>query len=199
VTILYGQISDAYSNDTALDTRLSAAEDINGVPTTLTNTIKQVRDLTAGTTLYTAVNNMRTLVSGTTLTNTVIALRDGTGTSALVTSVKALQTSAACCGTTVPGNTAWVVYGGSGASNMVDVSMSACNFATVPSVVTSLTGTNSHFMSIGITSVYYLTATNFRVYVTALSNSAGSINASPATPAAFNTNSWAVAWCAFAT
>jgi hypothetical protein len=198
VTTLYGQISDAYSNDTALDTRLSAAEDLNGVATTLTNTVKQVRDLSSGTALYTAVNNMRTLVAGTTLTNTVIALRDGTGTSPLITSVNALKTGAACCGTTPPGSTAWVVYGGTGASNYVDISIASCGFTNVPSVVTSLTGSSQHFLSIGQTSVYFLTATSMRVYVTSVAVAAGSINANPTTPAEYNAMLWAVAWCAFA-
>jgi hypothetical protein len=178
--------------------RLTAAEGLSGVATTLTNTVKQVRDLTTGTALYTAVNNMRTLVAGTTLTNTVIALRYGTGTSPLVTSVKALQTGAACCGTTAPGSTNWVPYGASGASNLVDVSIASCGFTNPPTVVTSLTGTNNHYLTMGQTSLYYLSATSFRVYVTALTPSGTDFLASPMTPAQFNGVSWAVAWCAFA-
>jgi hypothetical protein len=74
VTTLYGQVSDAYANDTALATRLSAAENLNGIASTLTSTVKQVRDLTSGTPLYTAVDGLRTLAAGTSLTNTVNAL-----------------------------------------------------------------------------------------------------------------------------
>jgi hypothetical protein len=76
-------------------TRLSAAESLNGVATTLTDTVKQVRDLTTGTPLYIAVNGLRTLTAGTTLTDAVLA--QGTrltaaetlspGSSSLVTSV----------------------------------------------------------------------------------------------------------------
>ena len=182
-------------NDHAL--RLLAAENLNGTPTTLTNTVKQVRDLTTGTLLYTAVNNMRTLVAGTTLTNTLIALRDVTGTSAMVTSVKSLQTGAACCGTTTPGSTNWVVYGTSGATNFVDVSIASCGFTSVPSLMTSLTGSGGHFMTIGQTSVYATTAISFRLYVTSLGQTSGTVVTSPMTPAAFNTQNWVITWCAF--
>jgi hypothetical protein len=74
------------------ETRLLAAENLNGVATTLTNTVKQVRDLTTGTPLFTAVDGLRTLTAGTTLTNTVIGLRDMTAAGgSLVTAVKQSQ------------------------------------------------------------------------------------------------------------
>jgi hypothetical protein len=182
----------------AQGTRISAAENLNGVPTTLTDTVKQVRDLTAGTPLFTAVDNMRTLVAGSNLTDTLLALRDGTGNSALVTSVHNLQNHSACCGTTPPGSSAWTAYGGSGATNSVEVSLASCGFTSVPFVVTSLTGANQHAWSIGQTSVYYLSATGFRVYVTSLEPpAAGSINTTPMAPAQCNTLNWAITWCAF--
>jgi hypothetical protein len=64
-------------------TRLSAAENLNGSATALTNTVKQVRDLTTGTPLYTAVHGMRQLVPGTALTDAVLAIRDFTPTAFL--------------------------------------------------------------------------------------------------------------------
>jgi hypothetical protein len=182
----------------AHETRLDAAEGLNGVATVLTNTVKQVRDLTTGTALYTAVNNMRSLVVGTTLTDTVIALRDKTGTSAMVATVKSLTAGAACCGTTTPGSTSWIAYGTSGAVNFVDVSIASCGFTAVPSVLTSLTGFAQHFMTIGQTSLFSTTATSFRVYVTAVTQISGAINSNPKTPGEYNALDWAIAWCAFA-
>jgi hypothetical protein len=66
--------STLYTTVTGYGTRLAAAENLNGVATTLTNTVKQVRDLNSGTPLFTVVDNMRTLAAGTSLTNTVNAL-----------------------------------------------------------------------------------------------------------------------------
>jgi hypothetical protein len=189
--------STLYTTVSGYGTRLSAAENLNGAATPLTNTVKQVRDLTTGTPLFTAVNDMRTLVAGSNLTDTLLALRDGTGNSALVTSLHSLQNHSACCGTTPPGNTNWTVYGGGGATNYVDVSLASCGFTRMPTVLTSLTGTLNHFMSIGATSIYPTPPSLFRVYVTAVNQGGGSINTTPMTPAAFNSYLWAVAWCAF--
>jgi hypothetical protein len=180
----------------AQGTRISAAENLNGVATSLTDTVKQVRDLTSGTALYTAVHNLRTLVAGTTLTDTVIGLRDMTAAGgSIVTAVKALQSGAACCGTTTPGNTNWTVYGG--ATNYVDVSIASCGFTHVPTVLSTLTGTANHAWSIGATSLYSTTSTNFRIYVTSLAAPAGTLTTNPITPADFNLPKWAIAWCAF--
>jgi hypothetical protein len=183
----------------AQGTRITAAENLNGVATSLTDTVKQVRDFTSGTPLYTAVNNMRTLVAGSNLTDTLLALRDGTGNSALVTSLHSLQNHSACCGTTPPGNTNWQVYGGGGATNYVDVSLASCGFTAVPTVLSTLTGSGSHAWSIGATSPYTTTPTSFRVYITALTppGQAGTLSTSSMTPGQFNTLNWAVAWCAF--
>jgi hypothetical protein len=181
----------------AQGTRISAAENINGAPTTLTDTVKQVRDLTAGTPLFTAVDSMRTLVAGSNLTDTLLALRDGTGNSALVTSLQSLQNHSACCGTTPPGNTNWTAYGPSGATNSVEVSIASCGFTRVPSVLTVLTGASELAWSLGQTSLYAVNTTSFRVYVTSLLIPNGALNTNPKTPAQFNSYLWAIAWCAF--
>jgi hypothetical protein len=143
---------------------------------------------------------MRTLVAGSNLTDTLLALRDGTGNSALVTSVRSLQNHSACCGTTPPGNTNWVAYpGGAGTTNYVDVSIASCGFMAVPTLVTSLTGSGNHLYTFGSTSIYFLSATSFRVYVTAVIASGGAIvlSSTERTPTDFNVLNWAIAWCAF--
>jgi hypothetical protein len=73
-------------------TRLSAAENLNGTATPLTNTVKQMRDLTTGTPLYAAVDGLRTLAAGTALTDTVLGLRDMSAAGGtLVATVKAIR------------------------------------------------------------------------------------------------------------
>jgi hypothetical protein len=93
---LYTTLTGHSTTLSDVGTRLSAAENLNGTATTLTSTVKQVRDLTSGTPLFTAVDGLRTLASGTALTDAVIGMRDMSVTgSALVTAVKQSQTDAA--------------------------------------------------------------------------------------------------------
>merc|ERR1711964_63698 len=45
------------------------------------------------------------------------------------------------------------------------IDISHCGFATAPRVFTSMTGGSSHWQTRGITSIYSLTNTKFRVYI----------------------------------
>jgi hypothetical protein len=145
-----------------------------------------VRDLTSGTPLFTAVDNMRRLVAGSNLTDTLLALRDGTGNSALVTSLLSLQNHSACCGTTPSGNTNWVPYSASGATNYVDVSLASCGFTSTPTILTSLTGTSWLYLTYGQAGIYFPSASSFRVYVTFTSHLGGYVMTNPMTPADAN-------------
>jgi hypothetical protein len=89
---LYTTLTGHTSTLSIYGTRLSAAENLNGTATTLTNTVKQVRDLTTGTPLFTAVDGLHTLAAGTSLTDAVIGMRDmSVAGSTLVTSINNMK------------------------------------------------------------------------------------------------------------
>ena len=88
-------------------------------------------------------------------------------------------------GQTAPGATSWVVYSPTGI--YVDVNTSGGKFTAAPVYVTSIGGSSSHWATTGATSVYFPTATGFRVYVKWSDNS-------PLTPAQANGNQWHINW-----
>jgi len=57
----------------------------------------------------------------------------------------------------------WVKYGS--AEMYQDIDIGHCGFSKTPRVFTSMTGTSSHWQTQGITSIYSLTKTKFRVYI----------------------------------
>jgi hypothetical protein len=87
------------------------------------------------------------------------------------------------CGSTAPGNTAWVVYSTEGI--YVDVDTSSAGFTQTPWYFTSLGGASSHWLTRGVNAIYQPTATGFRVYV----NFYAAI-----TPAVANSNQWHIKW-----
>jgi len=89
---LAARVLTAEADLTDLDTRLTAAETLGLPSTPLTVTLAAVRDLSSGTPLYTAIDNLRTLTPGTTLTDTLIQVRDLTSGTPLYTAVTDLNT-----------------------------------------------------------------------------------------------------------
>jgi subtilisin family serine protease len=67
-----------------------------------------------------------------------------------------------CNGQTVAGSTNWQNYSPTGI--FLDVDTSACSLSSTPRYLTSLVG-NSHWKTLGATSIYLPTATGFRIYV----------------------------------
>merc|ERR1712037_1007684 len=57
----------------------------------------------------------------------------------------------------------WVKYGS--AEMYQDIDIGHCGFSKTPRVFTSMTGKSSHWQTQGITSIYSLTKTKFRVYI----------------------------------
>lgn len=104
------------------------------------------------------------------------------GSSALV---KASRNGGMCCGSTPTGGTSWVQYSTTGI--YVDINIASCGYTAVPSIVTSLTGATSHWVSTGTASVYSPHARGFRVYI----NFVAAMN-----PSLANSYKWALNWCA---
>jgi RHS repeat-associated protein len=92
-----------------------------------------------------------------------------------------------CSGQTPAGSTNWQVENSS--IIRVDVNTSACGLGSTPLYFSSLGGAGSHWSVVGATSIYYPTATGFRVYVRLADNSA-------LTPATANGNGWHIRWVA---
>ena len=88
-------------------------------------------------------------------------------------------------GKTPQGSTAWLQYTSNGI--YVDVNTSAGNFSTTPVYITSIGGTSSHWATTGATSIYFPTATGFRVYVKWS-------DSSPLTVEQANTYGWHINW-----
>jgi hypothetical protein len=88
-------------------------------------------------------------------------------------------------GSTPPGSTAWVAYTAKGIQ--LDVNTSAGHFPSTPVYITSLGGDNSHWATIGATSIYKATPTGFRVYVRW-------VDYGPLTPAQANSLKWYINW-----
>ena len=89
-----------------------------------------------------------------------------------------------CTGGTLPGATGWQQYFSQGL--YLDVNTSACGYAAVPRYFTSLGGLSHHWTTTGATSIYFPTATGFRVYVF---DPRG-----PVTPADANADQWHLNW-----
>ena len=89
-------------------------------------------------------------------------------------------------GRTPSGSTAWQQYT-SGNGVYLDVSTSSAGFTTTPIYLTSIGGNTSHWATTGATSIYFPTATGFRVYVRW-------VDGSPLTPAQANSMGWTISW-----
>jgi len=180
-----------YTTVTDLDARLTAVEDLSGTPSsTLYTTVTGLRDATGTGTLVTQVANMRNLVAGSsTMATTLIAMRDKTGSSALVKSLPCYGEAPA---------SAWVAYVSTGSGLYVDVSISVCGFATAPRHISaSLYGLNVHWSVMGTSSIYYITNTQFRIYILPAGFQAGNpsnIVNTPQTPQQAADNQWRINW-----
>lgn len=91
-------------------------------------------------------------------------------------------------GRTMPGATAWQQYH-TGFGVYVDVDTSAAHFTSTPAYVTSIGGVTNHWATTGATSVYFATATSFRIFVRW--DDGGSL-----TPAQANEFQWHINWIA---
>jgi hypothetical protein len=87
-----------------------------------------------------------------------------------------------CVGRTVAGSTAWKVQ--SEDYIYVDVDISACGLTSIPNLITSLGGTSAHKLAKGVSSIYKLTTTGFRIY----------LNSPGITPDTVNAKGWHVNW-----
>merc|ERR1712176_1642915 len=88
-----------------------------------------------------------------------------------------------CAGTTKRGNTAWNDWSGV----WTDVDISQCGFVTIPTITTSMEARSNHYDSSGVTNIYSLTTTSFRVHVTDSDTQTGSDA---------NNRLWTVDWVA---
>jgi len=88
-------------------------------------------------------------------------------------------------GSTTPGDTNWVQLGSN--SLYVDVDTSSAGFTEMPLYFTSLGGKTSHWIAIGVNSVYKATPTGFRIYIY-------SGDERPLTPEYANENEWHIQW-----
>jgi len=185
------RLTSAEGGLTALTIRVSAAENLNGTTTALTTTMKALRDLTGGSSLVT----------------TLTALRDNSGSSALVTTLGSLRNktdsssalirSLPCYGES--NSSEWQDYPLSPGGLFVNVSMAACGFSAPPQhISTSIFGTHYHWLTLGPSSVYDVTATSFLVYVLAagVPVAGGNVFADPQTPAKAQANKWRIHWIA---
>jgi len=68
-----------------------------------------------------------------------------------------------CAGTTGRYKSKWRNYSRSGI--VLDVDISRCGFARVPTIATSLEGATHHWKALGGSSVYHATSKGFRIYV----------------------------------
>lgn len=98
-----------------------------------------------------------------------------------------MSTCRIACGNTPPGATGWMAYTGNTPGIYVDVNTSSGKFTSAPIYTTSLGGINAHWATTGATSIYYPTATGFRVYVRWS-------DAASLTPATANANQWHINW-----
>lgn len=72
-------------------------------------------------------------------------------------------TDPVCHGGTGSSSTNWIQYGSNGIYTNVDTS--ACDYDDAPLVFTSLGGDTAHYDTRGVTSIYNVTSTGFRVYL----------------------------------
>ncbi|MBP7963350.1 MAG: hypothetical protein KBG20_15855 [Caldilineaceae bacterium] len=89
-----------------------------------------------------------------------------------------------CGGHTNTDGTDWQVENST--TIFVDVNTSACNFPTTPMYFTSLGGSGFHWMVTGVTSIYFPTATGFRVYILSTTG--------PIDPSFADTWDWHIQW-----
>jgi len=159
LAVVTGQLAAAEAAATALTTRVAAAEDLDGVPTLLTTTVKAMRDLTSTSALVTTVLGLRDGTGNSTLVTTFTALRNGTDSSS------ALIRSLPCYGEA--NSSSWQVYPSLSPDGLlIDVSMTACGFSSPPRHVSaSLYGGTGSWLTLGSNSIYDLTATSFRIYL----------------------------------
>jgi len=68
-----------------------------------------------------------------------------------------------CAGTTKRGATAWKDYIVDGI--VLEVDMSKCGFATVPTITTSLEGQTQHWTALGTSAVYHAAKDGFTIYL----------------------------------
>ncbi|MDU9050624.1 MAG: hypothetical protein Q3M30_17390 [Candidatus Electrothrix sp. Rat3] len=93
------------------------------------------------------------------------------------------------CGSTKPGATEWVQYGGDAKTGVyVDIDTSAAQFTKNPVYTTAIGGNSHHWETTGASSVYSATATSFRVYVQ------WSKRDTPLTPEVTNGYKWHINW-----
>jgi len=68
-----------------------------------------------------------------------------------------------CAGSTGRTNTDWTYYSSTGIYEDVDIS--DCGFITIPTVTTSIEGSSNHWTASGTSSIYSVTTTAFRIYL----------------------------------
>jgi len=73
------------------------------------------------------------------------------------------QCAKVCAGTTGRTTSKWINYSGSGI--YMDVDISRCGFARVPTITSSIEGSSSHWMATGTASIYHASPTKFRIYL----------------------------------
>jgi hypothetical protein len=88
-------------------------------------------------------------------------------------------------GITKPGDTGWKAFAKD--TIYVDVNTTACAYPSRPSFVTAIHGSRDHWRTQGVHSIYYPTASGFRVYV--MHAASGGI-----TPADAEQKEWSLAW-----
>jgi len=174
---------------TDLTTRVAAAENLNGTATTLTTTVLALRDLTGGSTLVTTVTGLRDNSGSSALVTTLGSLRNKTDTGSV------LIRSLPCYGETDPSS--WEEYPTT--SVFVNVSMAACGFSVPPQHVSaSLYGNSGHWMTLGASSIYPVSATSFRVYImpVKVQSPGPNIINYPLTLAQVAAANWRISWMA---
>ncbi len=89
-----------------------------------------------------------------------------------------------CCGHTNTDGTGWLNYK-YGEGIYIDVDTSGCNFPATPMYFTSLSGASRHWTANGVSTIYYQSATSFRIY----------LSKTGVTPAEADTYDWHIQWC----
>ncbi len=95
-----------------------------------------------------------------------------------------------CSGQTTPGATNWQQYDYQNNSGIyVDIDTSACELNSIPTYMTSMNGSGTHWETTGTTSIYEATETGFRVFIRYS-------DARTLTPATANSYQWSIHWIA---
>ena len=100
--------------------------------------------------------------------STTVARGDHThAPEAVDTSGKALKV---CSGSTKKGSTGWQNYSSNGI--VVTVDISGCGFSSTPNIVSSMSGTTSHWTMTGASMVYNPNKNSFRIFINGINDSA---------------------------